>query len=156
MLCREYSKKAKRRFAPVIVSHHMVMGLDGSDKMSKSNPDNAIFMDDTEQDVKRKIKKAFCTPGVVEGNPLLDWTKWILFPILGKIIIPGNEKWDIPERSYDNYEDLQNDYVNDKVHPNDLKVSMVNHINQLLEPVRKHFEVNKEAKELLKLVKSYK
>ena len=156
MLCREYSKKAKRRFAPVIVSHHMVMGLDGSDKMSKSNPDNAIFMDDTEQDVKRKIKKAFCTPGVVEGNPLLDWTKWILFPILGKIIIPGNEKWDIPERSYDNYEDLQNDYVNDKVHPNDLKISMVNHINQLLEPVRKHFEENKEAKELLKLVKSYK
>ena len=35
----------------------MVMGLDGSDKMSKSNPDNAIFMDDMAHDVKRKIKK---------------------------------------------------------------------------------------------------
>ena len=70
MLCREYSKKTKRRFPPVIVSHHMVMGLDGSDKMSKSNPDNAIFMDDMLADVKRKIKKAFCPPEQVEGNPL--------------------------------------------------------------------------------------
>ena len=34
------------------------MGLDGSDKMSKSNPDNAIFMDDTEQDVKEKNQES--------------------------------------------------------------------------------------------------
>ena len=156
MLCREYSKKSKRKFPPVIISHHMVMGLDGSDKMSKSNPDNAIFMDDSEQEVKRKIKKAFCKPKEIEGNPLLDWTKWILFPILDKIIIPEDEKWGTPERVYESYVELENDYIDEKVHPNDLKKSMVNHINQLLEPVRKHFEENKEAKNILKLVKSYK
>jgi tyrosyl-tRNA synthetase len=156
MLCREYSKKSKRKFPPVIVSHHMVMGLDGSDKMSKSSPDNAIFMDDSEQDVKRKIKKAFCKPAEVEGNPLLDWTKWILFPILGKVVIPGNDKWKIPEKIYDNYEDLEKDYIKEEIHPNDLKLSMVYHINKLMEPVRKHFEENNEAKNLLKLVKSYK
>ena len=156
MLCREYSKKAKRKFAPVIVSHHMVMGLDGSDKMSKSDPDNAIFMDDSEQDVKRKIKKAFCKPKEVEGNPLLDWTKWILFPILGKIIIPADEKWGTPEKIYNSYEDLEKDFSEEIVHPNDLKKAMTVHINQLLEPVRKHFEEDENAKNLLKLVKSYK
>lgn len=156
MLCREYSKKAKRKFAPVIVSHHMVMGLDGSDKMSKSDPDNAIFMDDSEQEVKRKIKKAFCQPKVVENNPLLDWTKWILFPILEKIIIPSDEKWGTPERVYQSYQELEKDFAEEAIHPNDLKKSMTNHINQLLEPVRKHFEENSEAKNLLKLVKSYK
>lgn len=155
MLCREYSKKAKRKFAPVIVSHHMVMGLDGSDKMSKSDPDNAIFMDDTEQEVKRKIKKAFCKPKEVEGNPLLDWTKWILFPILEKIVIPADEKWGTPEKVYNNYQDLEKDFSEEIVHPNDLKKAMTIHINQLLEPVRKHFEENNEAKNLLKLVKSY-
>lgn len=155
MLCREYSKKAKRRFAPVIVSHHMVMGLDGSDKMSKSDPDNAIFMDDSEQDVKRKIKKAFCKPKEIEGNPLLDWTKWILFPILGKIIIPADEKWGTPEKVYNSYEDLEKDFGEEIVHPNDLKKAMTVHINQLLEPVRKHFEEDENAKNLLKLVKSY-
>ncbi|MEM7623705.1 MAG: hypothetical protein AAF235_10950, partial [Planctomycetota bacterium] len=28
--------------------------------MSKSDPDSAIFMEDEEADVRRKIKKAFC------------------------------------------------------------------------------------------------
>merc|ERR1711871_110951 len=139
MLCREYSKKAKRKFPPVIVSHHMVMGLDGSDKMSKSDPDNAIFMDDSEQEVKRKIKKAYCKPKEVDGNPLLDWTKWILFPILGKIVIPADEKWGTPEKVYQEYQQLENDFAEEKVHPNDLKKAMVTHINQLLEPVRNHF-----------------
>ena len=58
----------------VIVSHHMVMGLDGSDKMSKSDPDNAIFMDDSEQEVKRKMKKAYCKPKEIEGNPPVEKT----------------------------------------------------------------------------------
>ena len=134
----------------------MVMGLDGSDKMSKSDPDNAIFMDDSEQDVKRKIKKAYCKPKEIEGNPLLDWTKWILFPILNKIVIPADEKWGTPEKVYDDYQILENDFKEEIVHPNDLKKAMVIHINMLLEPVRNHFKENKEANQLLKLVKSYK
>ncbi len=156
MLCREYSKKSKRKFSPVIISHHMVMGLDGSDKMSKSDPDNAIFMDDSEQEVKRKIKKAYCKPKEVEGNPLLDWTKWILFPILGRLVIPAEEKWGTPEKVFNNYQDLEKEFVEEKVHPNDLKKAMVIHINELLEPVRNHFKNNDSANKLLKTVKSYK
>ncbi|MBM3303630.1 MAG: tyrosine--tRNA ligase, partial [Candidatus Aenigmarchaeota archaeon] len=58
---------------PVIVSHHMLMGLqkppEGSMsaeeramamKMSKSKPDTAIFMTDSAEDVKRKIARAYC------------------------------------------------------------------------------------------------
>src|SRR3989338_9393057 len=53
---------------PVIVSHHMILGLgrpttnskDSADilldlKMSKSKPDSAIFMTDSEEEIKRKI-----------------------------------------------------------------------------------------------------
>ena len=155
MLCREYAKKVKRP-SPIIISHHMVMGLDGSDKMSKSNPDNAIFMDDSEADVKRKIKKAYCAPGDIEGNPLLDWTKHIIFPILGKIVIPEDPKWGTPEKVYTEFNKLESDFENELVHPNDLKKAMIVHINELLEPVRTHFKDDKEASKLLKLVKSYK
>ena len=53
---------------PVVVSHHMLMGLgeppkgEGTDKildlkMSKSKPDTAIFKTDSEEDIKRKVKK---------------------------------------------------------------------------------------------------
>ena len=33
--------------------------------MSKSNPDSAIFMEDTPEDVNRKIKKAFCPEKII-------------------------------------------------------------------------------------------
>ena len=155
MLCREYAKKIKKH-PPIIISHHMVMGLDGSDKMSKSNPDNAIFMDDSEQEVKRKIKKAFCEPGKVDGNPILDWIKWIILPITNKIIIPENTKWGTPEIIYNNYDDLEKDFAEEKIHPKDLKLSITNHINELLKPVRDYFDNNKEAQKLLKIVKSYR
>ena len=57
------------------------MGLKkGQAKMSKSDPDSAIFMEDTAADVTRKIKGAFCPLGVVEGNPVLNWCKHIVFP----------------------------------------------------------------------------
>ncbi len=155
MLCREYAKKNKKK-PPVIISHHMVMGLDGSDKMSKSNPDNAIFMDDNEEEVNRKIKKAFCEPGNIDINPILDWIKWIILPITNKIIIPPNQKWNTPEIIYHDYSNLEQDFSSQKIHPLDLKKSIINHINQLLFPVREYFKDNIEAQKLLKTVKSYK
>lgn len=51
MLAREYcdARKKEFRFKPVILSHGMMMGLlEGQEKMSKSDPDSAIFMEDSE------------------------------------------------------------------------------------------------------------
>ena len=48
--------------------------------MSKSDPESAIFMEDTEADIKTKIKKAYCPVGIVTGNPMLDYVKNIIFP----------------------------------------------------------------------------
>lgn len=45
MLAREYCDDIKRKMKPVILSHHMLMGLkQGQEKMSKSDPESAIFM----------------------------------------------------------------------------------------------------------------
>lgn len=65
---------------PIIVSHGMISGLvEGQPKMSKSDPNSAIFMEDTVKEVERKIKNAFCSPLIIEGNPILDYTKNIIF-----------------------------------------------------------------------------
>lgn len=64
----------------------MLAGLDG-EKMSKSNPDAAIFMEDTQEDIKRKIKKAFCEPGNVEKNPVLEYCEYIIFGANGVLNI---------------------------------------------------------------------
>jgi tyrosyl-tRNA synthetase len=85
---REYAADKKKKFKPVIISHHMLMGLkEGQEKMSKSDPESAIFMEDTAADVKRKIKKAYCPPQVVEKNPIMDYAKHIIFGYYGKMTI---------------------------------------------------------------------
>jgi tyrosyl-tRNA synthetase len=58
--------------------------------MSKSDPDSAIFMEDAAADVKRKIKKAYCPPQVVEANPIVDYAKNIVMGFHGKIDININ------------------------------------------------------------------
>lgn len=58
MLAREYCDvcKPKRKFKPVILSHRMMPGLkQGQEKMSKSDPESAIFMEDSEQEVNTKV-----------------------------------------------------------------------------------------------------
>lgn len=36
-------------------------------------------MEDSEKDVDRKIKKAFCPEKTIENNPILDYCKNIIF-----------------------------------------------------------------------------
>ena len=72
------------------------------------------------------------------------------------MVIPAEPKWDTPERIYDDYNNMEKDFAEGTIHPNDLKKAMVNHINNLLEPVREYFKNNKHAKNLAKLVKNYR
>ena len=55
--------------------------------MSKSNPDSAIFMEDTAKEVDKQIKQAFCKERVIEGNPILDYCKNIIFGCRDKVEI---------------------------------------------------------------------
>ena len=43
-----------------------------------------------------------------------------------------------------------------KIHPGDLKAVVAEKINEIIAPVRKHFEEDAAAKELLKKVRGYK
>lgn len=157
MLAREYCDASKRRFKPIILSHHMLMGLgEGQAKMSKSDPDSAIFMEDSEAEVNVKIKKAFCPPGVVEGNPILDYAKSIIFASKSDQLVIERAEQNGGTVVYNQYFDLENDYSQGKLHPGDLKSAVAKAINKLIEPVRKHFTTDPVAMDLLKRVKMYK
>ena len=92
MLAREYSDDVKITHKPIIVSHHMLKSLKGDDKMSKSIPDSAIFMEDSADEVNRKIKHAFCPAKQVDDNPIFDYIKYLIFPKLGKFELKRQEK----------------------------------------------------------------
>lgn len=77
----------------IINARHRLPGLkEGQEKMSKSDPDSAIFMEDSAADVKSKIKKAFCPPGVVENNPCIEYVRAIVLPWHGKLEITRSEE----------------------------------------------------------------
>mmetsp|Transcript_32783 Transcript_32783/g.72193 ORF Transcript_32783/g.72193 Transcript_32783/m.72193 type:complete len:388 (+) Transcript_32783:108-1271(+) len=152
MLAREYASAKKKKFKPVIISHHMLMGLkEGQEKMSKSDPDSAIFMEDSAEDVKRKIKKAYCPPEVVEKNPIMDYAKNIIFGYYGRMEVASQEG----PVEYAEYVLLEADYLSGKVHPGDLKASVTEALNRILEPVRAHFAQG-EPKVLLDKIKKFK
>ena len=58
-------------------------GLQNQEKMSKSDPSSAIFMEDSVAEVNVKIKQAFCPPGIVEGNPCIAYLRLLVFPWMG-------------------------------------------------------------------------
>ena len=169
ILAREYhdhlfNNKSKQkllnfRLKPIIVSHHMLMGLkEGQEKMSKSDPDSAIFMEDTIEDVNRKIKRAFCRPKEIEGNPIMDYYRHIIFPYLeidNKTLSIDKKEWG-GMKTYSKYSEFEKDYLSGDLHPADIKPKLASEINKLLEPVRTHFTTNKEAKELFEKVKKFK
>jgi len=156
MLAREYAGLVRRE-SPIVVSHHMLMGLkEGQEKMSKSDPDSAIFMEDTEEEVNRKIRIAFCPPKQVDKNPCMNYMKHIVFGLGdGKITIKREEKFggDLEFTSYGQFEAA---YSEGNVHPNDLKNNLARYLNNALNPVREHFANNAQARDLFEKVKIYR
>eukprot|EP00879_Flechtneria_rotunda_P026357 GHRR01028100.1.p1 GENE.GHRR01028100.1~~GHRR01028100.1.p1 ORF type:complete len:246 (+),score=78.42 GHRR01028100.1:674-1411(+) len=156
MLAREYCDDIKRKLKPIILSHRMMPGLlEGQEKMSKSDPNSAIFMEDSEADVNLKIKKAFCPPQVVEGNPCIEYIAHIVFPWFNKFEVTRAEQ-NGGNMTYIDIWQLKADYTSGELHPADLKPALSKALNLILEPVRQHFINNKEAAALLKQVRSYK
>ena len=157
---------------PVVVSHHMLRGLgkpvsDEQDalqrtielKMSKSKPDTAVFMTDTTEDIQRKINKAYCLEGDIKENPVLEYCKYIIFESferlgISEFVVERPEKWG-GTLNFKTYGELESAFAQKQLHPQDLKVTVVKLLDQLLQPVRDHFEKNEEAKKLLETVKSY-
>ncbi len=166
MLAREIAPKLGKK-KPIAVHHHMLMGLTPpqetglsgveagiAKKMSKSNPDSAIFMTDTKEEVERKFNKAYCPASEVEDNPVLEYCKHIIFEKIDEFVIERPEKFGGIVK-FTSYEDLEKAFVQGDIHPMDLKTASAKYIDQLLEPIRKYFEENKEAKKLKELVESF-
>lgn len=153
VLAREYCLKIKRKNKPIILSHHMIPGLQqGQEKMSKSDPSSAIYMEDEEESVNMKIQKAHCPPNVVDGNPCLEYIKYIIFPWFAEFRVSTSQN---DNKIYNNFKALSADYESGEVHPKDLKHALSKALNQILQPVRDHFENDPAAKDLLERVKSY-
>ncbi|CAF2229854.1 unnamed protein product [Brassica napus] len=154
MLAREYCDDIKRKNKPIILSHHMLPGLrQGQEKMSKSDPSSAIFMEDEEYAVNKKISKAHCPERTVAGNPCFEYVKYLVLPRFNEFVVE-NEK-NGGNKTFTSFEDIAADYESGELSREDLKKALIKALNIMLQPVRHHFKTNERAKNLLKQVKLF-
>ncbi len=154
MLARDVAEKLGYK-KPVAVHTVILAGLKGAGrmdpieaKMSKSKEGSAIFVDDSPEEIKRKMKKAFCPPDV-DGNPVLQIAKHILFAYyIDKLVIPRPEKWG-GDLSINSYEKLESIYAKGELHPMDLKNTVAEALIDILKPVRDYAEKNDDIPKML-------
>jgi len=119
----------------------MVPGLSAGGKMSASDPNSKIDLYEEPAAVKKKIAKAYAAPGVVEGNGLLAFLENVVFPIADikkkdvPFFINRDEKWG-GSLSYHSFEQVKADYAADRLSPADLKIGVVDAVNEILAPIR--------------------
>lgn len=119
---------------PVCIHTPILLGLDGT-KMASSK-DNFISVDDTEEDILKKFKKAFCKMGDTEENPILALFRYHIFPRYERIVIERPEKFG-GNLTYNSYSEMESAFAAEDLHPMDLKNSAAKYINEILDPVRK-------------------
>ena len=148
MLMREHLPKLSYK-APIAIHHGNMVGLTGG-KMSSSNPNSRIMIDEDTESIKKKIKGAFCPEKQIKDNPILQICQYIIFPKKGRLKIQRNKKYG-GDIEYKAYEKLEKAYKQG-LHPEDLKNAVTGALIKVLEPVRKHMSA-KRILELKKMIK---
>ena len=160
MLVREIFPKMKWK-VPVAVHHHILAGLGEpepasdsdsdfvSSKMSKSKSASGIFVHDTDEEINSKFKKAWCPEGMVEKNPVLEISKYIIFHKFNEITVERPEKFG-GNVTYTSYQDLEGDFAQKKLHPSDLKATVSKYVTEIIRPIREKITLTPELAEAIK------
>ncbi|MDH5415653.1 MAG: tyrosine--tRNA ligase [Nitrosopumilus sp.] len=157
MLVREIFPKMKWK-VPVAVHHKLLPGLlkpadmSGSQilsKMSKSDPNSGIFIHDADYEIKKKINKAWCEEGNIQNNPLLEIARTVIFHDFDEMEIERPEKFG-GNISYSNYNQLEMDFAEKKLHPGDLKQTVGDYLVKVISPIREKLNLSKEINDAIK------
>lgn len=163
VLAREVAEKM-RWPKPVAVHTHLLMGLQGpqkmgfessekldtevSSKMSKSIPKNCIYVHDSEKEIKNKIDGAYCPEKQEENNPIIELCEYILMRDR-PMHIERNRKYG-GDVDYVKFEELRDAYVRGELHPTDLKNAVAKELADLLKPSREYFKKHHELLDVFK------
>jgi tyrosyl-tRNA synthetase len=144
-----------RPLKPLAAHHPLLLGLKkpptwpipegrerdayASMKMSKSDPSSAVFVHDSPDEVRRKVMKAFCPPGEVEFNPVLNWLEHLVFGMSDEPLRIDRSEANGGPVTFAAYHELREAYVSGALHPMDAKAALTDHLVDLLAPAREHF-----------------
>jgi tyrosyl-tRNA synthetase len=157
MLVREIFPKMNWK-VPVAVHHKLLPGLskpsDPNDsqtlgKMSKSDPNSGIFIHNTDEEIRTKIKKAWCEEANIQNNPLLDISKNVILHEFDEMKVERPEKFG-GNVNYSDYNQLESDFAAKKLHPTDLKQTVGNYLVKVVAPIRDNLNLGDELFDAIK------
>lgn len=159
MLARETAEKIKWK-KPICIHTPLLTGLTGpaeamrgdfdedkemsmriGSKMSKSISGSSILMHDAPEEIRQKIKNAFCPPKDTRANPIMEIVEYVILPESGMITISRPTKYG-GDITFNEYDKLETEYVKGSIHPLDLKNSVAEELTRILNPVREYFRRN--------------
>ena len=128
----------------------MVPGLSGG-KMSSSDPKSKVDLLDDPATIRKKIKKAYCSPGLVEGNGILAFIQHVLLPysqlhsLDGKtaaisVILKGQTEPTI----FGSFVEVMEAYTADRLTPQLAKHIVEEGLIELTTSIRHRFETNEQ------------
>jgi len=143
------------RLKPVCVHHPLLLGLrkpatwpppEGAAladfwaamKMSKSDATSSLFIHDSPDEIRAKVRKAFCPPDYPDFNPMLDWVRKLVFArddefrIERKVEHGGDLRFASPE-------EVTDAYSSGALHAADLKNGVAEWLVAALAPARAAF-----------------
>ncbi|RRJ33442.1 tyrosine--tRNA ligase [Halocatena pleomorpha] len=122
---------------PVCAFAPLLSGLSGG-KMSASDESSKVGLTDDPEAVQEKLNQAYCPQGETEDNGVLEYVRYLLFPVLEE----RGESFHIerPEKFggdlvYESYDELEADFLSEELHPQDLKNAAAGEIAEIIAPV---------------------
>ncbi len=166
MLVREIFPKIKWK-VPVAVHHKLLpgltkleeqevryVGLEGVgkiilNKMSKSDSNSGVFIHNTDDEIKKKISKAWCEEANIQNNSLLEIARTVILSEFNEMNVERSEKFG-GNVSYTDYNQLEKDFAEKKLHPGDLKQTVGNYLVKIISPIREKLNLNEELYDAIK------
>lgn len=140
-------KKATCIHTPILSSLKATgVRMDSFDhKMSKSDPNGALLLHDTLEQVQKKMKKAYLDPED-EHSPVYELAQHVVFPEFGHIQVTPNPKFGEPS-TWNDLQSFKSAVMDGTLHPFDAKMGVAAGVAAGLSSIAEHFEANPEAYE---------
>ena len=112
-------------------------------KMSKSDPNGALLLHDTPEQIRKKMRKAYISPEDPQ-SPVYELAEHILLPEFGEIVVTPNPKFGQPS-TWTDLEAFRAAVMDGTLHPLDAKFGVGDGLAKGLEGLAAHFESNPET-----------
>jgi len=119
-----------------------------------ANVDDQIFVLDSNMDVSRKMKRAFCEPGNVVHCPPIALADAVLFRT-GQTLLVTRKEENGGNKQYASLDDMRSDFESEALHPGDLKPPVTKAVDACVQLVRDRIKAEPAAKAAEATVKGY-